>query len=417
LIHPKFNHLKILHTSDWHLGKKLESFNRHAEQVEVLSEICQIADNEKIDLVLIAGDIFDTFNPPVESIELFYKTIKRLCKNGKRPVIVIAGNHDSPDRIEAPDALALEDAIIFAGYPDIQVRHFKNGQGVELLKSNNGFIELKLADYDYPARIILSPYANQFRLKKFLGVENEEEELRNVLESRWNFLSENYCNQAGVNLYCGHLFFIEENGNIPEEPEDEKPILHIGGSQAIFSRNLPANLQYAALGHLHRKQIVSPEPYPVVYCGSPLSYSFSEAGQQKYVSVVEIEPGQEAKLSFVELLKGKSLVRKRFGDIEKALAWLNENQDKLVELTIVSNDYLSANDKKRLYNCHENIISLIPETNIDKGVEPEKRGIDLSKNMKELFEEYFISRHGQKPDSGIINLFNEMLSENGEMDN
>lgn len=409
--------MKILHTSDWHLGKKLESFSRHAEQVDVLSEICQIADIEKIDLVLIAGDIFDTFNPPVESVELFYKTLKKLCKNGRRPVIVIAGNHDSPDRIEAPDALALEDAIIFAGYPDIQIRNFKNESGVELLQSDKGFIELKLPDYQYPVRIILSPYANQFRLKKFLGVENEEEELRTVLEHRWNFLSENYCNQKGVNLFCGHLFFIEENGEIPEEPDDEKPILHIGGSQAIFSRNLPENLQYAALGHLHRKQIVSQKPCPVVYCGSPLSYSFSEAGQRKYVGVVEAEPEKETKFNFIELLKGKSLVRKRFCDVEEAIDWLKENPDKLVELTIVSNDYLSASDKKRLYNCHENIISLIPETNIPENIRQEKQNIDLSKNMKELFEEYFISKHGQKPDSGIINLFNEMLSETGDLHN
>jgi DNA repair protein SbcD/Mre11 len=176
-------------------------------------------------------------------------------------------------------------------------------------------------------------------------------------------------------------------------------------------------MQYAALGHLHRKQIVSQKPCLVVYCGSPLSYSFSEAGQIKYVSVVELEPEKEAKFNFVELLKGKSLVRKRFDDIEIAIDWLKENQDKLVELTIVSNDYLSASDKKRLYNCHENIISLIPETNIDKNIEPEKKGINLSKNIKELFEEYFISRHGQKPDSGIINLFNEILSETDDYKN
>ena len=107
--------MKILHTSDWHLGKKLDKFSRHQEQINVLNEIVEHANNQQVDLVLIAGDVFDAFNPPVESVELFYKTVKRLSNFGKRPVIVIAGNHDSPDRIEAPDALALEDAIIFAG--------------------------------------------------------------------------------------------------------------------------------------------------------------------------------------------------------------------------------------------------------------------------------------------------------------
>jgi len=404
--------LKILHTSDWHLGKKLDYFSRHPEQVEVLDEICGIADSENVDLVMIAGDIFDTFNPPVESVELFYKTIKKLCKNGKRPVIVIAGNHDSPDRIEAPDALALEDAIIFAGYPDIQIRKFKNEAGVELTKTDKGFIEVKLPNYSYPARIILSPYANQFRIKKFLGIDDEELELRSVLENLWKQLSDNYCDTEGVNLFCGHLFFVEEYGEIPEEPDDEKPILHIGGSQAIYSKNLPNNIQYAALGHLHRKQGVKHITCPLVYCGSPISYSFSEAGQKKYVSIAKIEPGKEVNVNYKELHKGKSLLRQTFDNIDKAIEWLNLNQDKLLELTILSDDFLSANDRKRLNDCHKHIISIIPLTKKQENGTSENTVIDLSKDIKELFIDYFVSKHAQNPDGTIMSLFNEILSEN-----
>lgn len=100
--------MKILHTADWHLGKRLDNFNRLEEQIAVLKEICQIADDQAVDAVIIAGDIFDTFNPPVEAIELLYKTLKRLTKKSKRPVIAIAGNHDSPSRIDSPDPLARE---------------------------------------------------------------------------------------------------------------------------------------------------------------------------------------------------------------------------------------------------------------------------------------------------------------------
>jgi len=107
--------MKILHTSDWHLGKRLENFSRLDEQIAVLDEICTIADKENIDAVLVAGDLFDTFNPPTEAVELFYRSLKKLSKNGSRPVIAIAGNHDSPDRIESPDPLARECGIIFAG--------------------------------------------------------------------------------------------------------------------------------------------------------------------------------------------------------------------------------------------------------------------------------------------------------------
>ena len=98
--------MKILHTSDWHLGKRLEEFSRLEEQKAVMQEICEIAEREQADAVIVAGDLFDTFNPPTEAIDLLYKTLKRLTANGRRPVIAIAGNHDSPDRIEAPDPLA-----------------------------------------------------------------------------------------------------------------------------------------------------------------------------------------------------------------------------------------------------------------------------------------------------------------------
>ena len=105
--------LKILHTADWHLGKRLQEFSRLEEQKEVLDEICSIADQEEIDLVLLAGDIFDTFNPAHEAVELLYKTLRRLSKNGTRPVIAISGNHDSTQFVEAPDPLARELGIIF----------------------------------------------------------------------------------------------------------------------------------------------------------------------------------------------------------------------------------------------------------------------------------------------------------------
>ena len=105
--------LKILHTADWHLGKRLQEYTRIAEQKLVLDEICQVADQEEVDLVLLAGDIFDAFNPSHESVELLYKTLRRLSKNGMRPVVAISGNHDSTQFVEAPDPLARELGILF----------------------------------------------------------------------------------------------------------------------------------------------------------------------------------------------------------------------------------------------------------------------------------------------------------------
>ena len=173
--------MKILHTSDWHLGKRLENFSRLEEQQAVMQEICEIADREEADIVVVAGDLFDTFNPPTEAIDLLYKTLKRLTANGYRPVIAIAGNHDSPDRIEAPDPLARECGIIFAGYPNVQVSSFTLETGLKVLKTDEGFLEIALPGSNIPLRILITPYASEYRLRTFLGEENSEDELRALL--------------------------------------------------------------------------------------------------------------------------------------------------------------------------------------------------------------------------------------------
>ncbi len=407
--------MKLLHTSDWHLGKYLNNFSRHTEQQEVLQEICEIADREQVNAILVAGDLFDTYNPPTESTELFYKTLKRLSNNGSRAVIAIAGNHDSPDRIEAPDPLARECGIIFAGYPHSVITPFELESGLKVTQSEKGFINLILPGIDAPLRILLTPYANEYRLKTYLGHEDQEEELRVLLQQRWAQLAESHCDKAGVNILIAHLLFMKEGGALPEEPEDEKPILHVGGAQAIYTENIPGQIQYTALGHLHRKQKVDAGAAPVVYSGSPLSYSFSEANQKKFVVVVDLQAGEPAKIDEVELTKGKRLLRKRSESMEDAIEWLKENPDTLVELTMATETYLTAEERKRLYAAHEGIVSLIPDVkNRNEGSGSAKHTIDLNKGMEELFSEYFKHSKGQEPNDNILKLFKEVLSEEGE---
>ena len=109
--------MKILHSSDWHLGKKLGPYSRLKEQEEVLLEIIALKEQESPDLIILSGDLYDTWNPPHDAIELLYKTLKHLAGEGPTPVIALAGNHDAPDHIEAPDSLARECGIFFMGYP------------------------------------------------------------------------------------------------------------------------------------------------------------------------------------------------------------------------------------------------------------------------------------------------------------
>ena len=404
--------MKILHTSDWHLGKKLDDFSRMEEQQAVLQEICEIADREQADAVLVAGDLFDTFNPPTEAVDLLYKTLKRLTNNGRRPVIAIAGNHDSPDRIEAPDPLARECGIIFAGYPNSRIASFELESGMKVLNSEDGFLEVQLPETTVPLRILLTPYANEYRLKTCLEVENSEDELRAVLQKKWEALAEHYCDETGVNILVSHLFMVRKGDELPEEPEDEKPILHVGGAQAVYTENIPAKIQYTALGHLHRMHRVDNNSNPVYYSGSPLSYSFAEANQKKYVLLVDADPGQTAEIREIELNSGKRLLRKRAEGMEDALQWLSDNQEALVELTLVTETYLNATDRKQLNKAHAGIVSIIPEvTNPDNLVGNQQKQIDLSRSMEELFRDYFMHEKGQEPNDDLKNLFTEILAE------
>src|SRR5690606_1499806 len=151
---------------------------------------------------------------------------KRLSKNSQRIVVAIAGNHDSPDRVEAPDPLAKECGIIFAGYPHSHVSTCELESGVCIVQSEPGFIELKLPNHETKLRLLLTPYANEYRLKTFLGVEGTEEQLREVLEQRCKELADRYCDDQGINILIAHLFMMKKGEIPPEEPEDEKPILH-----------------------------------------------------------------------------------------------------------------------------------------------------------------------------------------------
>lgn len=404
--------MKLLHTSDWHLGKRLDDFSRMEEQQAILQEICEIAEREQVDAVLVAGDLFDTFNPPTEAVDLFYKTLKRLAADGCRAVIAIAGNHDSPDRIEAPDPLARECGIIFAGYPNSVVAPFELESDLKVLQSDEGFLELKLPGESIPLRILHTSYANEYRLKTFLGHENSEEELRTVLQEKWQKLAEQYCDEKGVNILVSHLFMVKKGDELPEEPEDEKPILHVGGAQAVYSENIPKQIQYTALGHLHRMHQVDSVPCPVYYGGSPLSYSFAEANQKKYVLIIETEPGEAAKVREVELTKGKRLLRKRAEGLEEALLWLGENQDALVELTLVTETFLTAVERRKLNAAHPGIIAIIPEvTDAENLVGSQQKQIDLSQSMEALFRDYFRHEKGQEPNEDLMNLFTEVLAE------
>ncbi len=403
--------MKILHTADWHLGKRLDRFSRLDEQRDVLSEICEIAEAENVDAVLIAGDLYDTANPPHEAEDLFYQTLARLANGGKRAVVAIAGNHDAPGKIENPDPLARASGIILAGFPDSHIRPFTLGSGLAVTRSDAGFIELHLPETDVPLRLLLTPYANAVRFKALLAAEEAGQSMSDLLGARWQQIAGKYCDKNGVNLLMAHLFMMKRGGDRPEEPDDEKSILHIGGAEAVFSDIIPKQIQYAALGHLHRKQIIDQTPCPAIYSSSPLAYSMSEADQDKYVLIIEAEPGKAAKYREIRLKSGRRLLRETFDDVEKALHWLSENPDAIVELTMITENFLTAEESRRLHEAHDALLAVIPQVKNQQSDSPDNVVIDLSKNMEELFTDYFRAYHGgSEPNGELMALYREVIA-------
>ncbi|WP_330745243.1 metallophosphoesterase family protein [Chryseobacterium sp. CP-77] len=400
--------MKILHTADWHLGKRLDRFSRLEEQVLVMNEIVQMADEQNVDMVLIAGDLFDNFNPSVEAAELFYKTLKRLSLNGKRPVIAISGNHDSPSLINAPDPLARECGIILIGHPKAEIVPFGT-EHFSIINSKEGFIELKIDRINFPVRILHTPFANEIRLKEYFG-ENKEEEINKVLAQEWKNLADQFCDDTGVNLLTAHLYMNKRGAAILEEPEGEKPI-KIGNADLIFSDSIPEQVQYTALGHLHGFQNVGTKEKPVIYSSSPLCYSFSEVGQAKYVSIIDAEPGKTVSYEKKLLKSGRALVRKTFTAIDDAVQWLGENPNTFIELTLESETFLTADERRLIYQSHNGIVHLIPKIKNLELAENQNQQINLSQDIDILFKDYFKSKNGgQEANEELMNLFNEILN-------
>ena len=404
--------MRLLHTSDWHLGKKLNSFDRLEEQRNVMREIVSIADKQNVDMVVVAGDLFDTYNPSSEAQQLLYQTLYELSNNGQRPVIAIAGNHDSHDRVESPEVLAQVSGIFMFGYPNSIPGNAYIQKKFQITKIDQGFMEIKIPGYLAPIRILHTPFTNQERLQAYLGVTEDEEQkaLRNQLQNMWQKAADMYCDNAGVNILIAHQFVINnENDTDVKEPDDENAV-NVGGTSAIFSYNIPKQIQYTALGHLHQCKKVGDKN--IWYSGSPLEYSFAETNQDKFVLVSDIEPNKEPLVNKILLESGRKLKRMTFNNILDATNWLKENQNCWVELTIVSDNYLSHSDKQMLYDASNKIVAIIPQVKTTSDTLSAGNLISSIRTDKTaLFKSYFTKMKGGEPDQSLIDLFNEIISQ------
>jgi exonuclease SbcD len=409
IVKKRVDLMRILHTSDWHLGKYLVTASRLPEQVEFIEELIEIVEDQKVDLILIAGDIYDTNNPPADAENLFYKTLIRLSDGGRRPIIIIAGNHDSPERISAAGPLATITGVFIIGTQNTVVskgsyKHFS----VE--DADEGVFELSIGGEK--AVIITIPYPSEKRLNEVFVGQNKESELQKTYSEKvgaiFTELSKKYRDDT-INLAVGHFYF---NGGISTDSERE---IQIGGSYAVDPVTLPEKAQYIAMGHLHRPQAVAGST-TAFYSGSPIQYSKSEINYAKSVHIADIKAGSEAIIEKILLRNYKPIEVWKADSIEDAIQICQDrqNENSWVFLEIKTDRPLLLSEIKEIKAAKKDIIEIRPyiesaETNSDN--EEAKDSEEVKSLMEEFSVFYQEKNSGAIPDRELIEFFLSICNE------
>ncbi len=381
-----------------------------SEQVQFIDELCQICQDERIDLIVVAGDIYQTVNPSAVAEQLFYEALERLSDHGRRGVIVLAGNHDNPDRISAPAPLANRHGITLLGLPNSPLYATSyNKDTVERVAAGPSWCEVHVPSCDHSAIVLAVPYPSEARLNEMLSDSLADDVVLKMYNQRiqrlFATLATQY-RQDAVNLAFSHLYVM---GGL--ESESEIPI-QVGGTYAVDPSVFPVDADYIGLGHLHRPQVVSGTKAPARYAGSPLAYSFSEASQQKSVTVIDVTPGAKAIINELPLSCGKPLLRYRAQHgLAQAINFLGEtrNQDAFIDLEIFLDQAFTQEMAQRLRSQHPGIIHIRPVFAALETAQEEATTQGLS--VAEMFVRFFKERYHTEPEEAVIDLFLHLAQE------
>lgn len=296
--------MRLLHVSDLHLGRDLGGISRRDEQERLARELADAARTESADLVVIAGDVFDTSNPPAWAEDLFFGLVDELGEGGRRAVLVLSGNHDNAVRLGASRPLSSRLGVMLVSHPDEVPGAYDGGAGrVRIDPLGPGAAVVTSADGQRRVAVGALPYCSEVSLVKraaFTAVGSETADRDAYSEA----LSARFHQRAALwpegipTLLAGHLWV---SGG---RQSDSERVYRVGTLSDMPASLMPA-ADYTALGHLHRPQQIGSGERPIVYAGSPIAYSVSEAGQQKRAVWVELEAGQPAHLRDLPLSSGR----------------------------------------------------------------------------------------------------------------
>ena len=388
--------MKILHTADWHAGRSLHGVPRTTEIREVLQEIADLAKSEAVDLILVAGDLFDTRNPGADAEAAVYEFFVTTGRAGI-PSVVVAGNHDSPSRIDASSALLkLTNTHAFG---EVKVA----GQG--------GAFSLQIGDET--AQIAALPFISERRIVKVAELLEEDpgrwrERYQEGMRKLIGNLTKPFRPDA-VNLLVTHTTM---NGATLSNSEYQ---FHCTENYSLSADLFPERCNYVALGHIHKPQAIDGYPENAGrYSGSVLQLDFGEQGDKKYVYIVEAQAGKPTTLvKQHEIQAGRRLRR-----VKVALDELDRRTAELAEFdgwlkVTVALDHPLPGLKDRVRRHLPNVLAI--ELSLPDQEDETRQGVDLEKiSMSQAYAQFYEETRGQDLPNALKTAFDDLYEGSGE---
>jgi exonuclease SbcD len=379
--------MRFLHTSDWHVGKKLV-VSRLAEHEAVLAEIVEIAVRERVDCVLISGDLFHSRSPHPDDERVVFGFFAQLALR-KIPAVVICGNHDHPGRLAALKSLLSPIGIHVRSEP--------------APPDEGGIIQIDTRNER--ALIATLPYVSErYIVNSWQLLAPEKEWYASYTDRVANMmavLAQRFTSKT-VNILLGHMFL---NG---ADTSGSEWIVHVGLPFAVPPARLPPTAQYVGVGHLHRPQDIPGSPVPARYAGSPLQLDFGEREQRKSVTIVNVTAGRPAQIETITLTSGRSLQA-----VEGTLADLTLRADEF------GNDYLRVTVElaQPMTGLFDHVRSFLPNALQVKAKlpgEPASSGQQMHPSISpdEQFTEWFKrSNNNLVPPENLMTAFRQIREE------
>jgi DNA repair protein SbcD/Mre11 len=381
--------MRFLHTADWHVGKPLRGRSRMDEHAAALEQVARIAIEERVDAVLIAGDVFDSASPPPEAEKIVFDFLARLLPE-RVACVVLAGNHDHPRRLGALTSL-LEGLRI---HVRAEVRPPSEG-GVVSLSSRDGREE---------ARIAVLPFVPERKVVDAALVMGPEDGWYKTYASRVARMLDHLTRGLGpdtVNVLLAHLLIDGARVGTGERA------LHLGQIYGLTAEELPSNVQYIGLGHLHRPQEVL-APVRTFYSGSLLELDFGELEQDKRVVIVDAKPRRAPAIESVPVTAGRRLrdVKGTLVELEKLAPTLGSDYLRVAVVTEGPVPGLAEQVRELLPDAVEVTLDY-PRVASGTNGQPSSGALPPG----ELFARFYLRKNGSPPAPELSQLFHDLYDE------